>query len=207
MVDKCPVSGCAGCGNPGVHTSRQPPSRVFTVQLAEIAMRLSRTIVYAIHATLHLARSTSRMPIPCSRLAREGKMPERFLLQILRKLVKHGVLNSSCGSAGGYYLSRSPQEISLCDIVEAFDNSLEKTMPVLIYMSPTARTRVAERLRAAAAAARAELQKSSVADLLRDEAELQAASDLCGASPNGDFAPVLCSETTVDSSNGVPAIR
>ena len=130
-------------------------------------MKLSRTCVYAIQATLLLVRSTSGAPIPCSQLARKGKMPERFLLQILRTLVEHGLLNSTCGVAGGYYLSRSPRQISLFDIVEVFDISPKKTMPFLKHMSPTARTRVAERLRAAAAATRAELQKLSVADLVK----------------------------------------
>jgi Rrf2 family protein len=168
------------------------------VQLAEIAMKLSRTIVYAIQATLHLARSKSGVPVPCSQLAREGRMPERFLLQILRTLVKQGVLKSTSGAAGGYYLSRSPRQISLCDIVEAFDNSLEKTMPLLIYMLPTARTQVAERLRAAAAATRAELQKSSVADLIREETDLRAVvgvGSIGGASPNGAFPPIFWPET------------
>ena len=47
-------------------------------------MKLSRTVSYALQATLQLAQSDSSGPIPCSRLAAQGKMPERFLLQILR---------------------------------------------------------------------------------------------------------------------------
>ena len=60
-------------------------------------MKLSRTVSYALQATLQLARSTSQVPIPCNRLAAKGDMPERFLLQILRNLVAHGILESTRG--------------------------------------------------------------------------------------------------------------
>jgi len=52
-------------------------------------------------------------------------MPERFLLQILRVLVTHGILKSTRGVEGGYSLSRSPEEISLLEVIEAIDGPLE----------------------------------------------------------------------------------
>lgn len=51
-------------------------------------------------------------------------MPERFLLQILRNLVTHGILHSARGVDGGYRLERRPEEISLLEIVEAVDGPL-----------------------------------------------------------------------------------
>lgn len=48
-------------------------------------------------------------------------MPDRFLLQILRNLVAHGLLRSTRGVIGGYALARSPNEISLLDIIEAVE--------------------------------------------------------------------------------------
>lgn len=55
-------------------------------------MKLSRTVAYAVRATLQLPQLEAQGPVPCSQLASEGKMPERFLLQILRNLVTHGIL-------------------------------------------------------------------------------------------------------------------
>jgi Rrf2 family protein len=52
-------------------------------------------------------------------------MPERFLLQILRVLVTHGILKSTRGVEGGYSLSRSPEAISLLEVIEAIDGPLE----------------------------------------------------------------------------------
>lgn len=51
-------------------------------------------------------------------------MPERFLLQILRSLVTHGILQSTRGVEGGYSLDRDPSEISLLEIIEAIDGPL-----------------------------------------------------------------------------------
>lgn len=84
-------------------------------------MRLSRTTVYALQATLQLAQAEAETPVPCSRLAAEGGMPERFLLQILRSLVTHGVLESTRGVDGGYRLMRGADEVSLLDVIEAIE--------------------------------------------------------------------------------------
>ena len=94
-------------------------------------MKLSRTVAYALHATIQLARSeTAGTPIPCSRLADEGQMPERFLLQILRNLVTHGILESKRGVEGGYSLERRPEDVSLLELIEAVDGPFVSTILV-----------------------------------------------------------------------------
>lgn len=92
-------------------------------------MKLSRTVAYALNATLQLADSDSQAPIPCSQLAAKGHMPERFLLQILRGLVNHNILHSTRGVDGGYSLERSPREISLLEVIEAIDGPLTAALP------------------------------------------------------------------------------
>jgi len=56
-------------------------------------------------------------------------MPERFLLQILRNLVTHGILDSTRGVEGGYTLERSLSDISLLEVIEAVDGPLISTIP------------------------------------------------------------------------------
>jgi Rrf2 family protein len=68
-----------------------------------------------------LAQEETPQPIPCSQLAKQGDMPERFLLQILRSLVTHGILRSTRGVDGGYTLVRSPSDVSLLEIIEAIE--------------------------------------------------------------------------------------
>ena len=139
-------------------------------------MKLSRTISYALQAALHLARAVPGVPVPCSQLARQGRLPERFLLQILRCLVTHGVLQSTRGVDGGYILSRPPEKISLLDIVEAFDHPLDPRLPALDGMSPGVRSSILRTLRDIAHASRVELQKLTLADLLELDQSVPAAS-------------------------------
>jgi Rrf2 family transcriptional regulator, cysteine metabolism repressor len=131
-------------------------------------MKLSRTVVYAIQATLQLAQTEPNRPIPCRQVASRGNMPERFLAQILHSLVTHGVLESVHGPSGGYYLARAPDTITLLDIVELFDNPLEFGIPELPGVTAYVQKRLTETLRNTWAAARSELKKLTIADLSDD---------------------------------------
>jgi len=133
-------------------------------------MKLSRTVVYAVQATLQLAEVNSQTPIPCKRLASDGRMPERFLLQILRNLVKHGILQSTRGVEGGYSFDRSVEEISLLDVMEAVD---EPFVAELSREAPTDaghhQTRLQEALDSVAASTRRQLAAIRIVDLLPRE--------------------------------------
>jgi Rrf2 family protein len=100
-------------------------------------MKLSRTVAYAMQATLQLAQSDTDSPVPCSQLATAGNMPERFLLQILRHLVNHGILQSTRGVDGGYSLSRKAEKISLLEIIEAIDGPLVTELPAMENAKPS----------------------------------------------------------------------
>lgn len=105
-------------------------------------MRMSRASAYAISAVLQLAETPPGVPIPCSQLAKTGEMPERFLLQVLRNLVNHGLLKSIRGVDGGYYLQRAPGEITLLHIVEATDGPLTPVVPPLDGITEESRERL-----------------------------------------------------------------
>jgi Rrf2 family protein len=131
-------------------------------------MKLSRTVAYAVHATLQLAKSKSDEPVPCSQLAAEGHMPERFLLQILRNLVTHGILHSTRGIDGGYALKRSPRDISLLDVIEAIEGPIGATLPIFDGAEPAGHEiKLREALEQVASSMRRQLQAITISDLLK----------------------------------------
>ena len=136
-------------------------------------MKVSRTMAYAVHAMLQLARAEGNGPVPCSQLAHEGHMPVRFLLQILRSLVTHGLLRSSRGVDGGYVITRPPEKITLMDIVDAFDNPLIPSVPPLEGFPDESRRELLDSLSRASGAARRELAQLTLADLLNSESAPQ----------------------------------
>jgi Rrf2 family protein len=130
-------------------------------------MKLSRTVTYGVEATLLLANAKAQAPVPCSRLAAEGRMPERFLLQILRHLVNHGILLSTRGVDGGYSLKRSPQEISLLDVIEAIEGPITAVLPVRAGgAQPQYEARLRVCMEQVAANMRRQLQAIKLSDLL-----------------------------------------
>lgn len=87
-----------------------------------LEMRLiTREIDYAIRALCFMAQNNGDgRVITAPELVRKLRAPRPFLRKILQTLNKKGLLQSSKGSGGGFRLARSPEEISLNDLVAIF---------------------------------------------------------------------------------------
>ena len=132
-------------------------------------MNFSSTKSYAIQAVLSLAHAEAGHPVPCRVLAQQGGLPERFLLQILRRLVTRGILHSVRGVEGGYTLGKEPGLISLLEIVEGLDRAAKPKPPHFKGLPVCVQNRVASVIERLIAAERNELQRVSVADLLTND--------------------------------------
>lgn len=159
-------------------------------------MKLSRTVSYAVRATLQLAQNRSSAPVPCSKLASEGEMPERFLLQILRVLVTHGILKSTRGVEGGYSLSREPDAISLLEVIEAIDGPLSTAgEPLLATGQPVdVQQMLQTALRQVSDTARRQLEAIKLSQLLPPPTLASALPQACPAA-----SPVEPSESLPDA--------
>jgi Rrf2 family protein len=128
-------------------------------------MKISRTVGYALQATLQLAEAEPGTPIPCSKLAAQGGMPERFLLQILRNLVTHGILQSTRGVEGGYALERPADQISLLDLIEAVDGRIETQSSLTEGLPEESLQHLSSALRSITATSRRQLAEIKIAAL------------------------------------------
>lgn len=79
---------------------------------------------YAMVALAHLAKEYGKGPVLSTTIAVDEKIPQRFLEVILLDLKKMGVLGSKPGKAGGYFLIKDPQDVTLLDVVRHFEGAI-----------------------------------------------------------------------------------
>ena len=84
-------------------------------------MKISRSTGYALIAVGYIAKHAGEGAILAATISKEYNIPLEYLLKILQQLVRANILQSKRGPRGGFYLSRSRDQISLLDIVEAVD--------------------------------------------------------------------------------------
>jgi len=87
-------------------------------------MRISKRTDYALRALFTLLDHYRGAPIPIRELARRNDVPKRFLEQIMLDLKAQGWVDSVAGIRGGYVLARSPEKITMGEIVRHFDGVL-----------------------------------------------------------------------------------
>jgi Rrf2 family cysteine metabolism transcriptional repressor len=79
---------------------------------------------YACRAMLELAaRHDDPQPVRLKAIADAHGIPQRFLVQILLQLKGNGLVASTRGASGGYQLGRTPDQISLADIIGVIDRN------------------------------------------------------------------------------------
>lgn len=81
-------------------------------------MLVTRETDYAIRTVLYLANDANRMT-SVTEIAQATEVAKIFLAKLLQRLVKHGILISSRGAAGGFQLAKKPSAITLLDITVA----------------------------------------------------------------------------------------
>ncbi|MGD0085949.1 MAG: Rrf2 family transcriptional regulator [Verrucomicrobiota bacterium] len=87
-------------------------------------MRISKRTDYALRALFTLVDHYRGAPIPIRELARRNDVPKRFLEQIMLDLKTQGWVDSTAGIRGGYVLARSPEKITMGEVVRHFDGVL-----------------------------------------------------------------------------------
>jgi Rrf2 family protein len=87
-------------------------------------MQITRQADYAVRAMVYLAQLGQDRRAATSQIAQDKQIPPSFLAKIVSQLSVAGLLQTSRGAHGGVSLARSPEEITLLDVVEAIDGPI-----------------------------------------------------------------------------------
>ena len=83
-------------------------------------MQVTAKAEYALRAVTVLAKSGPG-PVKSEAIAAAEDIPLRFLHNILAALTRAGILSSLRGADGGYELTRSPDGITVADVIRAVE--------------------------------------------------------------------------------------
>lgn len=96
-------------------------------------MKLTSRSEYALLALVYLARQKPETYVSVDSISKAQKIPAKFLEQIMLAL-KHGrYVQSIKGQHGGYRLVKTPDKITLADVIRLFDGALAPTESVSKY--------------------------------------------------------------------------
>jgi FeS assembly SUF system regulator len=90
-------------------------------------IKLSRVTDYAIVLLAHLAACGDGSTHNARELAEKTGLPAPMVSRVLKSLTREGLLRSHRGSKGGYSLARSPDEISVPEIITALEGPIALT--------------------------------------------------------------------------------
>ena len=79
-------------------------------------LRLSRKLLYALEAVVDIAYNAGTDPAQSRDITRRQGIPQRYLEQVMQKLVRAGVLRGVRGPRGGYRLARERRRITVGEV-------------------------------------------------------------------------------------------
>lgn len=127
-------------------------------------MKYSLKVEYACRVLTQLGqRYGSSQYARIEELAESEKVPANYLVQILNDLRNGGLIASRRGKQGGYALARSPEMITLRDVIAILDPGM---LDAAVGSDGNSGPRVAKTLRALSSAFSSAAEKYSLRDLM-----------------------------------------
>src|SRR5205085_8011210 len=80
----------------------------------------SQTVEYALRAVVHLAYEAPAARTT-AQIAEATKVPRDYLAKILQGLSKKGIVTTQRGVGGGVALAKTPEELTILDVVNAVE--------------------------------------------------------------------------------------
>lgn len=86
-----------------------------------VAMRISSRAHYGLRMMTELAKAHGGPPLSLAEIARREGMPLAYLEQLVAPLRRARIVDGTRGLHGGYRLVRSPQDVTVLEIVELME--------------------------------------------------------------------------------------
>jgi Rrf2 family protein len=86
-------------------------------------VRITTLAEYGVICALHLAKRSAEGPITGREIADLERLPGDYVEQILLRLRRAGLVRSTRGARGGYELARTPDQVSIRDVIEASETT------------------------------------------------------------------------------------
>ncbi len=90
-------------------------------------MRLTTKGRYAVTAMVDLALNSGRGRVSLAEIAARHGISQSYLEQLFAALRRRGLVDGTRGPGGGYQLGRSGDAISVADVIDAVDESVDAT--------------------------------------------------------------------------------
>jgi len=87
-------------------------------------MNISTKGRYGLRAVLNLARNAGGAPLTLSVIASREQISEGYLEQLMAPMKKAGIIGSSRGAQGGYFLARPADQILVGEVFRALEGPL-----------------------------------------------------------------------------------
>ncbi|MBT3700227.1 MAG: Rrf2 family transcriptional regulator [Alphaproteobacteria bacterium] len=81
-------------------------------------LRLSKKMIFALEAVVDIAYHGGAEPVQSRDISRRQEIPQRYLEQVMQRLVRAGILKGVRGPKGGYRLARERRRILVSDVAK-----------------------------------------------------------------------------------------
>ena len=88
-------------------------------------LKISTRCRYGLLAMVELGQCYGQAPVSAQEISSKQHIPKLYLQQLLVKLRRNGLVESTRGTKGGFVLKKDPKKIKILDIVKAVDGPIQ----------------------------------------------------------------------------------
>jgi len=86
---------------------------------------LKKKTDYGLELMIALAKNYKKGPVSLKQIAKDKKMPYKFLGQLASQFRQFGLIEAKEGSGGGYFLTVAPKKVLVSEILKILEGPVE----------------------------------------------------------------------------------